>query len=163
MRKLLEFAVCACTLFACIAWAQGHQSQVGTWKLDTAQSNFGSDPAPKSLTVTILKDTPQLLSWRVDGVDDKGKSFSYSWSGPQDGSLHPVMQGGKEVSKQSAKRNEDGSLLRHDEDPDGTTTDALSKVSEDGKMITDGASVKTKDGKESKQKWVYRRVSGKKA
>jgi hypothetical protein len=163
MRKALLFAVCACTLFACTAWAQGHSSQVGTWKLETAQSNFGSEPAPKSLTVTILKDTPQLLSWRVDGIDEKGKNFSYSWSGPQDGSLHPVVQNGKEISKQSAKRNEDGSLLRHDEDPDGTTMDALSKVSDDGKMITDEASIKAKDGKESKQKWVYRRVSGKKA
>jgi len=130
--------------------------------MDASQSDFGSEPAPKSVTVTVLQDTSEMLSWRVHIVDDKGKNISYSWSGPQDGSMHPVMQNGKEMSKQSAKREEDGSLLRHDEDPDGSSTDARSKVSDDGNTMTDEMTTKAKDGKELKQKITYHRVTGKK-
>src|SRR3954469_6834585 len=79
-------------------------SPVGTWKLDLTQSTFGSEPAPKSLTLTILKDTPQLFSWRVDVVDAKGVAFSYSWSGPTDGSMQPVTgPKGEAMGKQGLK------------------------------------------------------------
>ena len=162
MRKAFVSAVFACTLLAVSAWAQSKQSMVGTWTMDVSQSDFGSEPAPKSGTVTVLKDTPEMLSWRVHMVDDKGKSISYSWSGPQDGSMHPVMQNGKEVSKQSAKREENGSLLRHDEGPDGSSFDARLKVSDDGNTVTDEVTIRAKDGKESKQKVISHRVTGKK-
>src|SRR5215469_15253593 len=100
MRKAIVSAFFACTLLAVGAWAQSKQPQLGMWKMDASQSDFGTGPVPKSVTVTILKDTPEMLSWRAHIVDDKGKSISYSWSGPQDGSMHPVMQNGKETSKQ---------------------------------------------------------------
>ena len=158
MRKLYVPAVFACALFVLGALAQSTQSQVGTWKMDASQSDFGSEPAPKSVTVIVLKDTPAMLSWRGHIVDDKGENISQSWSGPQDGSMHPVMQKGKEISKQSAKREGDGSLHRHDEDPDGTITEAYSKVSGDGNSLTDILTMKSKDGKESKWKCVYHRV-----
>ena len=76
--------------------------------------------------------------------------------------MHPVMQNGKEMSKESAKREEDGSLLRHVEDPDGSSSDARSRVSDDGNILTDEMTVKAKDGKELKRKIVYHRVTGKK-
>ena len=80
--------VAALTLASVTATAQTNASKgssVGTWKLDVAKSSFGSDPAPKAVTLNILKDTPEANSWRVDVVDEKGQSMSYSWSGPQDG------------------------------------------------------------------------------
>lgn len=163
MRKAFVSAVFACTVLAVIAWSQSTQSQLGTWKLDVSQSDFGADPAPKSGTLMVLKDAPEMLSWRIHIVDDRGRSISYSWSGPQDGSLRPVMQNGKEISKQSAKREEDGSLLRHDEDPDGSSTNARSRVSDDGNTMTDELTTKAKDGKELKQKITFHRVIGKKA
>ena len=73
MRKAFVSAVFACTLLAISAWAQSKQSQLGTWNMDLSQSDFGSDAAPKSVTLTVLKDTPEMLSWRVHVVDDKGK------------------------------------------------------------------------------------------
>lgn len=160
MRRAFVFAAFVSALLIGTMAAQSKQSQVGTWKLDTSQSDFGSDPAPKEATATVLKDSPAMLSWRVDMIDDKGKSISFSWSGPQDGSIHPVMQNGKEIGKQSAKREGDGSLHRHGEDQDVSSFDAYSRVSDDGKTITDEFTGKTKDGKESKQKWVYHRVDG---
>ena len=54
------------------------------------------------------------------------------------------------------------SLLRHDEDPDESSTDARSKVSDDGNTMTDEMTAKAKDGKELKQKVTYHRVTGRK-
>jgi hypothetical protein len=76
--------------------------------------------------------------------------------------MHPVMQDGKEISKQSAKREEDGAILRHGEDPDGSSFDARSRLSEDGNSMNEETTTKDKDGKESKQKAVYLRVPMKK-
>jgi hypothetical protein len=154
---LIAFAVCA--LFATGALAQS-KTAVGTWKMDMAKSDFGSEPAPKSVTVTILKDTPEMLSWRVHMIDDKGKPMSYSWKGPKDGSMHPVMQNGKEIEKQSAQTEGEGGLHRHGESPDGSTFDAYGKMSDDGKTMSEQITAKSKDGKESNGKYFYHRVSG---
>jgi len=163
MRKVFVSAVFACTFFVLGSRAQSEHSQVGTWKLDVSQSNFGDGSAPKAATLKVLKDTPTMLSWSVEIVDPKDNSVLFSWSGPKDGSLHSVMQDGKEVSKQSAKIEGDGSLHRHGEDPDGSSFDAYSKVSDDGTSITDDITIRTKDGKETKSKTVYRRAAGKTA
>jgi hypothetical protein len=157
MRRSILSATAICALFGVSTWGQSQHSQVGTWNVDIAQSTFGSEPVPKSITVVILKDTPQLLSWRVHGVDGNGKAFAYSWSGPVDGTMHPVMQNGKEIGKQSAKREDDGALDRHGEDPDGSAFDARDKLSDDGNTILEEATEKSKDGKETKTKTVYRR------
>jgi hypothetical protein len=141
-------------------WGQSKASDIGTWKVDIAQSTFSSEPAPKSITVEILKDTPQLLAWSVKGIDGDGKAFTYSWNGPIDGSMHPLMQNGKEIGKESAKREDDGTLVRHGEDPDGSSFDARDKLSEDGNTILEESSTKSKDGKETKTKTVYHRISG---
>lgn len=161
MRMRMSFlsATAMVVLAVVIALAQSKHSDVGTWKVDISQSTFGSDPAPKSITVVILKDTPQMLSWRVRGIDSKGKPFAYSWSGPEDGSLHPVMQNGKEIQKQSAKRESDGTLLRHGEDADGNSFDARDKPSDDGTTILEEVTSKSKDGKESTDKTVYHRAA----
>ena len=64
-----------------VGLAQDKPTLAGNRKLDIAQSDFGSEPAPKSMVGTIFKETPQMLSYRVHGVDDKGKAFWYSWRG----------------------------------------------------------------------------------
>jgi len=162
MRRILLTATVVGVLLGIGAWGQTKHSAVGTWKVDIAHSEFGAGEKPKSITVVVLKDTPAMLSWRVRGVDGNGKAFAYSWSGPEDGTMHPVMQDGKEISKQSAKREEDGAMLRHGEDPDGSSFDARSRLSEDGNSMNEETTTKDKDGKESKQKAVYVRVPMKK-
>jgi hypothetical protein len=159
MSKIV-IAVLACMpLIAASASAKQKHSAVGTWKMEISKSDLGSDPKPKSVTIMVFKDSPELVSWRVRVVDDKGKPSSYSWKGPADGSMHPVMQNGKEIGKQSAKKDDQGALLRHGEDPDGSSFDARSMLSDDGNAMTDEITSKAKDGKESKQKYVYHRVS----
>ena len=158
MRTGILWATAICVLCGVSTLGQSKHSRVGTWHVDIAQSTFGLGPVPKLMTVVILKDTLQLLSWRVDGVDGNGKAFAYSWSGPADGTMYPVMQNGKEVGKQSARREDDGVLDRHGEDPDGSVFDARDKLSDDGNTILEEATETLKDGKEIKTKTVYRRV-----
>ena len=160
MRRTFLASAASVLLLAAAASGQEKHSVVGTWKVDVAKSDFGSDEKPKSITVVILKDTPEMLSWRVRGMDKQGRVFAYSWKGPEDGTMHPVMQNGKELGKQSAKREDDGSLLRHGEYGDGTKFDAHSKLSVDGNTITEEATEKYKDGKETKGTTVYHRVIG---
>ena len=87
-----------------IGLAQDKPSAAGNWKLDIAQSDFGSDPAPKSVSGTISSDTPRMMSYHVINVDDKGNRSAFSWSGPEDGSIHPMMMNGKPVGRQSVKK-----------------------------------------------------------
>jgi hypothetical protein len=135
-------------------------SLVGTWKLDLAKSTSGSEPAPKAVTLTILKDTPESSSWRVDLVNAKGESSSFSWSGPVDGSLQPVKgPKGEVLMQESLRRDKDGAVLRHGEGPDGSSFDGRATLSADGNTITDVVTSKTKDGKTSKETQVYQRVT----
>ena len=148
-------------LSASLATAQTNASSVGTWKLDVKQSTFESEPAPKSVTLTITKDTPEALAWRVDLVDSAGKPFTFSWSGPLDGTLQPLKSAdGKVIGTESVKRDGDA-LLRHGQDPsDGSSFDSRATTSADGNTITDVTTMTSKDGKTSKSTSVYHRVSG---
>ena len=76
--------------------------------------------------------------------------------------MHPVMENGKEVAKDYAKRAKDGPLLLHWEYPDGRTEDGRSKVSDDGKTMTDKWTIRSKDGKETKWNCVWHRLLEKK-
>ena len=139
-------------------------SMEGTWKLDLAKSSFRSEPALKSVTVTILKDTPDLISFRVDDVNAEGEPSSYSWSGPVDGSLHPVKdsKGQDLMLQEGVTRDKDGAVLRHGVFPTGSTFDGRATLSADGNTITDLITYKTTDGKTSKETWVFQRVTASK-
>ena len=119
-----------------IGSAQDKPSMVGSWKLDVTQSDLGSEPAPKSMAGTIRKETPQMLSYRVHGVDDKGKAFWYSWSGPEDGSKHPTLVNGKPSDQTFFTRNQDGTLVQHTENADGSTAEGRISLSPDGSTLT---------------------------
>lgn len=152
-------SIAACVLLvAANGLARSKPSFVGTWKLDVSKSNFGSHPAPKSDIVHIFKESPQMGSYRVEMVDNKGKHTSFSWHGPEDGSMHPAMRDGKRVWDESQKEEGDGTLLRHAETSDGTL-DARITISDDGKTMTDVVTFTHKDGKETHLKHVFDRVS----
>jgi hypothetical protein len=161
VRKL--DCMCSVSLLVCFAVCAMAQNRtfVGTWKLDASQSDLGRDPAPQSLTCTILKDSPEFASWRCRPVDQNGKLISYSWSGPEDGSLHPLKDPtGKVLAMESMKKQSDGTILRHGEDSsDGSSVDAVLKVSADGSTLTEEPTEKRKDGTETKQKSVLHRAA----
>ena len=114
-------------------------STVGTWKADLAKNTGGTDPAPKAITLTVLEDSAERMSWRVEIVDAKGESISYSWSGPTDGSLQPVKgPNGQVLMQESLARDTQGALLRHGVDSkDGSSFDGRATLSADGNTVTD--------------------------
>jgi len=64
-RNTGALIVAVITFAAVSALAQTNASKastVGTWKVDLQHSQLGPGPAPKSITLTILKDTPQMES-----------------------------------------------------------------------------------------------------
>jgi len=157
LTKLFLASILACSTVCAVA--QGG-SLVGTWTLDVGKSDFGGDPAPKSLAFNVLKDSPQLFSWRAHGVDGEGKPIAFSWSGPPDGSMHALKDpSGKTLNLQSVKR-QGATLLRHgEESAQGLSFDASAQVSEDGKTFTDIITA-TVNGKSTKQTNVFHRSAG---
>jgi len=160
-----SISVCTVLLFllaAPPAFAQAtasHVSSVGTWKADLKESKFGDEEAPKSLTLTIMKDTPQLLTWRVDVVDAKGQTMSYSWSGPQDGTMQSVKApDGKEIGKESFKSDKGVLVRRGDGGKDGPAFESHVTTSADGNTMTDVVTGKSKDGKPMSQTVVWRKT-----
>ena len=133
LKNVSTATIMVVVLNASLAMAQTNASKasaVGTWKMDLKQSTFGSEAPPKSVTLNILKDTPDASAWRVDVVDDKGQSHSYSWSGPTDGTMQDLKTpDGQVAGKESVKRDGD-TLIRHGENPkDGSSFDARSTLS----------------------------------
>ena len=164
MRKKVNTAtVLVVLLSASLANAQATgamHSAVGVWTLDLKQSTLPSPAPVKSVTLTILKDTPYEMAWRYEGVDTTGKSNTYSWSGPTDGTLQDLKDGdGQPVAKESVKRDGD-IVLRHGEIPNVQTMDARGTFSTDGNTFTIVETTKTQDGQTSTTTTVYHRVAG---
>jgi hypothetical protein len=141
--------------------AQDKPSFAGNWKMDVAHSDFGAEPVPKSMAGTVSQDTPRMFSYHVHVVEDKGKPFSYSWSGPEDGSVHPFIADGKQYGQQSVKKEQDGALIRQGGDSqDGSSFDSRDYLSPDGNTLIVEETDKSKDGTISKQKVIFHRVPG---
>jgi hypothetical protein len=143
-----------------IGLAQDKPSMVGNWKLDIAQSEFGAGPAPKSQAGTIFIDTPQKLSYRVQGIDEKGQAFWYSWSGPEDGSKHTTLINGRPGDLVGFTRDQGGTLVQHSWAENGSTVEGHISLSPDGNTLTIEGPSKSRDGKESRDKQVWHRVGG---
>jgi len=163
LKKVNSAAIVVLLLNTSPAIAQtnaANHSSVGVWKLDVKQSKFGSDAPPKSGTLTILKDTPEEVAWRYEGEDATGKSVTFSWSGPVDGSMQDLKgSDGQAVGKESMKREGDATI-RHTEVPNVGTFDARGTLSADGKTFTDVSNMKSSDGKTATDTTVYHRVAG---
>jgi hypothetical protein len=162
-KKVNTATLLVVLLSASLANAQAtgaKHSAVGVWKLDLTQSTFPSAPPVKSVTLTILEDTPDAMAWRWEGVDATGKSNVYSWSGPTDGSMQDLKDGdGQPVAKESVKREGD-LLLRHGEIANVQTMDGRGTFSADGTTFTLVDTTKTQDGKTSTTTTVFHRVAG---
>jgi hypothetical protein len=79
-RTRISFLVCSIVVLgALILIAQDqNRSAVGTWKLDTQNSDFGGMPALKDLKVMVTEDSKTKVSWKANGTDAQGKKVSES-------------------------------------------------------------------------------------
>jgi hypothetical protein len=137
-----------------VSSAQDKTPFEGTWKLDSAKGDSGSEQPLMTMTATISRVAPNSLSICLDGVDPTGKSFSSSWVGAEDGIMHSFDNG----SGRQSVRREGNVLIRHGETPDGSTFEARESLSADGNTITGEMIIKSKDGKEEKSHSVWHRV-----
>ena len=156
MKAALRLFVFSVLTLACdpAALAAGHTHMPNsTWKLNAGRSDFGQGPVMKSDTYMIHTDTDKWLTFDDVTVDGDGKTWKISWSGPQDGSMHPVK--GMPGATMSSKTEDDSSRFVL---PDGTTEDQFLTLSSDKKTATIKVDGKTKDGKTFHQTLVYDRA-----
>lgn len=158
MKKLLAFTTLLLTAALPAAFAQ-NSSTVGTWKYDAAQSDSGSQPKPKSMTLVITKDTPQMLAWRVTEIDADGKTMHESWSGAPDGSMHPLKTTGG--NGQASFQNNNGEYTVHWKMPNGMTAESHIVTSDGGNTMTEHLTGTGENGQPTTQTIVWRRVSHK--
>lgn len=130
--------VCA-SLIALLLTAAGplraqSNADAGVWKLNVAKSKYVPGPGPRSQTRTVV---PQGNGWKVtiEGVSGTGKTTNYSYITNYDGQDSPLSGVGF---------------------PSGSDTIAIKRVNadtttqtdkKDGKVITQGTRVVSKNGK----------------
>jgi len=148
-RTLLAIALVSLPVLAASA-AQTHVPANSTWKLNLVESNFGGGPTMKSDVFTMLVDTPKWASFTDEYVDDSGKTWKWSWSGPANGTMHAAT--GIPGVKYSTNATDD---ISEEALPDGTSITCSFSLSEDKKKFTDSCSTLTSDGKRYPQIMVY--------
>ena len=109
------------------------QSFVGEWVLDLKQSSLGSDPYEQfdAWTLTFTRVTTTTLAW-TSNATTHGKTITFSWTGPIDGSPKPLI--GTEGS--DAYRWRKSALIRLSDLGHGETKRDTVTISRDGETMT---------------------------
>ncbi len=106
---------------------------VGKWVLDLEQSSLGPDPYEQfdAWTLTFTQATTTTLAWTSNAII-RGKTVTFSWTGPIDGSPKPLI--GTEGS--DAYRWHKSALIRLSDLGHGETKRDTVTLSRDGKTMT---------------------------
>jgi len=106
---------------------------VGKWILDLKQSSLGSDPYEQfdAWTLTFTRATSTTLAWTSDATIH-GKTITFSWTGPIDGSRKPLI--GTEGS--DAFRWHKSALIRLSDLGHGERKRDTLTISPDGETMT---------------------------
>jgi len=149
----LSAAVFAAILAPFALASQTHVVTPSTWTLNLQQSDFGGGPAMKSDVITVQTDTDKWLKFTDVTVDGDGKTWNTAWSGPADGTSHPLKGMPGATFSQNAATDVDVMTL-----PDGTEITCSYSLSPDKKKMTNKCAAKSKDGKVVNQTTVYERT-----
>jgi hypothetical protein len=145
---LLTLAMC----FVAIAVAFAEDANMGTWKLNEANSKFAAG-ATKNSTV-VYEAAGDNVKVTVDGTDKDGKPAHNEWTGKFDGKDYPVT-GDPNTDARSYKKIDDRTLgLTGKKDGKVVTTGRIA-VSVDGKTRTVNVSATDSAGKKVKSTAVY--------
>jgi hypothetical protein len=145
---LLTLALC----FVAIAVAFAEDANMGTWKLNEANSKFAAG-ATKNSTV-VYEAAGDNVKVTVDGTDKDGKPAHNEWTGKFDGKDYPVT-GDPNTDARSYKKIDDRTLgLTGKKDGKVVTTGRIA-VSVDGKTRTVNVSATDSAGKKVKSTAVY--------
>jgi hypothetical protein len=135
-RSLVASVVCLglTSLVISPMFAQ-HDSQVGVWKLNVAQSTYSPGPAPKSATTTI-ETVAAGTKVSVDQQRTDGTAAHWEFTAGYDGKDNP-MTGNNPDADMIARTRVDANTIQSISKKDGkVTTTQTSKVSADGKTRT---------------------------
>ncbi|HEX5233991.1 MAG TPA: hypothetical protein VFW25_01535 [Silvibacterium sp.] len=156
MKKLL--AVTAVLLTASLPSAFAQNSAKGSWRFDAAQSDFGSQPKPKSMHLVITKDTPEMLAWHLTEVNAEGKTTTEAWSGAKDGTMHPIK--GSEQGGQASFQGSDSDLTINEKMASGGSAVSHVSMSDNGTTMTEHLTGTDKSGNQFTQTIVWHKVTG---
>ena len=143
---------------AAIPSAHAASKRLGTWQVDVSASNWGTDPAPQSMTLTVYEDTPERFGYRVHRVSRDGSSDDFEWRGTKDGKPYPVhssdtsSQGGSAANKEVG-----GVLVEHGIEADGELEDATLSLAQDGRVMILDVIWTNFDKTLNREKWVWRK------
>ena len=132
--------------------AHTHLSTPSTWTLNVGESNMGTGPVMKSDTFVVLTDTDKWAKWTDVMVDGDGKTWKTSWSGPADGTPHPMTGMDGNWSTNAATDVSTMTLQ------DGSVQTCNFSLSSDKKKFHEKCVVKSPDGKQINQTLVYDRI-----
>ena len=93
--RINKFAAFATTLLlvalAVSVFAAAADQQSGTWKMNSAKSNYNPGPAPKSNTVKIASDADNI-KLSSDGIDAAGNPTHVEYTAKYDGQDYPITR-----------------------------------------------------------------------
>jgi hypothetical protein len=132
------------------------QSELGTWKLNTAKSTYTGTAMPKSRTITIEPRGDGVMV-HTEGVAGDGTKDSYSYTAKYDGKNYPVTGAG------TANGGDMVAIKRIDADTVELTWTKGGKVvntvrrsiSKDGKIMTTTGKGTSPDGKPTSASTFY--------
>jgi hypothetical protein len=152
--KLLSVSAIIASIVVPLAFAaHTHVATPSTWSINLKESDFGSGPSLKSDITSVTTDTDKWLEYSEVAVQSDGTTLKTSWSGPEDGSMHPITgvpggQAGFNTALDTAMFTfQDGSKMKCDY-----------SVSPDKKKYIEKCLVTMPDGKTMNQTYVYDHV-----
>jgi hypothetical protein len=158
MYRPLITATVILASFACATQAQQKPNFSGTWKLNTAKSDFGVLPGPESRT-DVIEQSDSNMKITVAAASAQGK-LNYTLNYPTDGSEAVNKLGPREVSSTATWDGPvfvvNSKLTFNDME---VTIKARWTLSDDGKTMTQSAHLASAMG-ETDQKFVFDKQSG---
>jgi hypothetical protein len=148
-RRILTASVVASLLALCVVAfaASPGNSAVGTWKLDTSKSSYGTMPAPKFEQLVVTTDSSDALAWKLTGAMADGKTFTVSFDGPIDGQYHPIV-GSQDDHEIAYTRIPGGGMKWTVRTKSGYIFETgSSHLAADGNTLTRTGTVQTREGK----------------
>jgi hypothetical protein len=129
--RTILFTLLLCFVGTAVCFAA--DPQLGTWKLNDANSKIGAG-SPRNTTV-VYEAAGDSVKVTVDGTDAEGKPLHSEWTGKYDGKDYPVT-GDPNTDTRSYKKVNDHTLAFTNKKGDKVTISGRGVVSADGKTRT---------------------------
>ena len=133
-RTLMTMALLGMAILAASSQVALAQTNLGTWKLNLAKSNYSPGPAPRSGTFTFQADGQNLRNIS-EGIDAEGKPTRAVFIHIYDGKPYPTT--GAVGYDSSAYTRVDANVVKFSRINSGKSVQSgLHVVSSDGKALT---------------------------